>query len=99
MTWARVPCDVHSLGLGNDRWRKFTSPIFCAQSGDPTAATGPCVGATKLWNVNVTVFLKVVLQPFEPSEEFTLSALSTSRGFGFGIAIRRDESHSYGFCC
>lgn len=69
------------------------------EAGDPTACAGPRARAGNLGNVDVAVFLKMVVEPFEPSEKFTFPAFSTSRRFGLGIAVRRDESHSYGFCC
>lgn len=45
------------------------------------------------------VLVKIVVEPVEPPEEFDFSAFSTSRGLGLGIAIGRDESHSYSLGC
>lgn len=70
-----------------------------AQAGDPTARTGPRAGAGNLWHVDVAVFLKVVVQPSESSEEFALPTFSTGRGLRLGIAVGRDESHPDGLRC
>lgn len=98
-TWTRIPHNVHMLGFQNDRLREPPFPMLGSQTGDPTARAWPCTGATKLWDVDVSVFLKVVVEPSESSEELAFPALSASRRLWLGIAIGRDESHSYGFCC
>lgn len=60
-TWTWGPHYVPALCLRHNRWREALLLVLGAQPGDPTTGTGPCTGATKLWDVDVTVFLKVVL--------------------------------------
>lgn len=59
---------------------KLLLPILRSKPCDPATRTGPCVGAAKLWDVDVSVFLKVVLQPLKPSEEFAFSIFQHESG-------------------
>lgn len=70
-----------------------------AEARDPTAGAGPRGGAGNLRDVDVTVFLKIVVEPSESSEKFGLPTLSTSRRLWLGITVRRGEPHADGFGC